>query len=51
MGRQSIAHKLTRAPDRPSSPLQLTDGSNVAIVGNGRIHQLNDELIMLKGRG
>jgi len=51
MGRQSIAQKLTQAPDQASSSLQLTDGSNVAIVGGGRIHHLIDELIVLKGRG
>ena len=34
MGRQSIAHKLTQAPDQVSS-LQLTDGSKVAVVGGG----------------
>ena len=51
MRRGSIVHKLTQAPDRAFSPLQLIDGSNLVIVENGRIHQLNDELIMLKGRG
>ncbi len=35
MRRQSIAQKLTLTPDHVSSSLQLTDGSNVAIVGGG----------------